>query len=88
MDSSGFSSSHVDKYYVIIIRNKTSHYTTCHINIDIESRIILYTQAIKGHRNYMKFKTPSARAMKKYKQKYILADKAYDAEKLIKCINE
>ena len=36
----------------------------------------------------MRFATPAARVMKKYKPKYILVDKAYDSEKLRKCINE
>ena len=65
MDGSGFSSSHADKYYASIIRNNYSHYTKCHITIDVESRIILYTQAIKGPRNDMKFAIPAVRAVKK-----------------------
>lgn len=88
MDGTGFVSSHADKYYASVIRNNYSHYTKCHITIDIESRIILHTQAVKGPRHDLKFATPALRAIKKHKPKYILADKVYDSEKLRTYINE
>lgn len=88
MDGSGFTSSHADKYYAKIIGNDYSHYTKCHITIDTVSRIVLHFQAIKGPRHDMKFSIASCRAIKRYKPKYILADKAYDSEELRLCINQ
>ena len=73
MDGSGFSKNCADKYYASVIGNSYSRYTKCHITIDVESRIILHSQAVNGSRNDMAFAIGAARSTKKYKPTYVLA---------------
>lgn len=79
---------YADKYYAKIRGNERKGYTKCHITIDVESGIILHSQALKGPKHDINFAIPSARAIKKYHPDYILADKAYDVEKFRNCINK
>ena len=88
LDGSGFTSNNTDKYYSKIRGNKRKHYTKSHIAIDVDTKIILYSQAVKGPRHDTKFAIASIRGIKKYKPEYILADKAYDTEPIRRCINK
>ena len=88
LDGSGFTSDNADKYYSKIRGNERKHYTKSHIAIDVDTKIILYSQAVKGPRHDTKFAIASIRAVKKYKPEYILADKAYDTEPIRRCINK
>ena len=64
------------------------NHTKCHIAIDVDSRIILYSQAVKGPRHDVKFAIASIRSLKKYNPQFIIADKAYDKNAIRTCINE
>ena len=83
---SGFTSDNADKYYSKIRERK--NFTKCHIAIDVDTRLILYSQAVKGPRHDTKFAIASIRSLKKYDVDYIIADKAYDTNKIRTCINE
>lgn len=48
LDGSEFSSDYADKYYLKIRGYNVKHYTKYHIAIDVESRMILYSQAVSG----------------------------------------
>ena len=50
-DSSGFTYNYADKYYSKIHSHYVKNFTKCHIAIDVDSRIILYSQAVKGPRH-------------------------------------
>ena len=54
----------------------------------MDSRLILHFAAQRGPRFYTRFAISAIRNIKKYKPKYILADRAYDTEPVRKCINE
>ena len=58
------------------------------IAVDVDSRILLYSQATKGPRHDTKFAIAAIRSLKKYYVDYIIADKAYDTNKIRKCINK
>lgn len=88
LDGSGFSSDFADQYYATIRGHSRKKYTKGHIAIDLESRLILHAQALNGARHDTKFAIPSLRAVKQYKPKYVLADKAYDTEPIRKCIKK
>ena len=88
LDGSGFSSDYADKYYLKIRSQNVKYYTKCHIAIDVESRMILYSQAVRGPRHDTKFAIAAIRSLKKYNIQYIIADKAYDTEPIRTCINE
>lgn len=64
------------------------NFTKYHIAVDVDSRIILYSQAVKGPRHDAKFAIASIRSLKKYNPEFIIADKAYDSNAIIICINE
>ena len=64
------------------------NFTKCHIAVDVDSRIILYSQAVKGPRHDTKFAIASIRSLKKYNPQFIIADKAYDSNAIRTCINE
>lgn len=87
LDGSGFSSDYADKYYLKIRGYNVKHFTKSHIAIDIESRMILYSQAVRGPRHDTKFAIAAIRSLKKYNIQYIIADKAYDTEPIRNCIN-
>ena len=88
LDGSGFTSDNADKYYSKIRGNERKHFTKSHIAIDVDTKIILYSQAVKGPRHDTKFAIASIRGIKKYKPEHILADKAYDTESIRRCINK
>ena len=88
LDGSGFSSDYADKYYSKIRSHDVKNHTKCHIAIDVDSRIILYSQAVKGPRHDVKFVIASIRSLKKYNPQFIIADKAYDKNAIRTCINE
>ena len=88
LDGSGFTSDYADKYYSKIRGKDVKNFTKCHIAIDVDSRIILYSQAVKGPRNDVKFAIASIRSLKKFNPKFIIADKAYDTNAIRTCINE
>ena len=88
LDGSEFSSDYADKYYLKIRRYNVKYFTKIHIAIDVESRIILYSQAVRGPKHDIKFVIAPLRSLKKYNIQYIIADKAYDTEPILNCINE
>ena len=54
----------------------------------MDSRLIVHFAAQRGPRFDTRFAISAIRNIKKYKLKYILADRAYDTEPIRKCINE
>ena len=52
---SGFISDYADKYYSKICSHDVKNFTKCHIAIDVDSRIILYSQAVKWYKHDVKF---------------------------------
>ena len=87
-DGSGFTSDNADKYYAKIRKKERKSYTKCHISIDTKSLLILDFQAQKGPRHDTKFIKPRLKRLKRFKPHYIVADKAYDSEKVRTFINE
>lgn len=88
LDGSGFTNDFADQYYAVIRGNCRKKYTKGHITVDLDSRLILHGKALNGARHDMKFAIPALRAIKRFKPKYILADKAYDTENIKKCIKK
>ena len=88
LDGSGFTNDYANKYYAIIRRKERKSYVKNHISIDVESRLILHFAAQRGPRFDTRFAIAAIRNIKKYKPKYVLADRAYDTEPIRKCINE
>ena len=88
LDGSGFTNDYADKYYAIIRRKERKSYVKNHISIDVEIRLILHFAAQRGPRFDTRFAIAAIRNIKKYKPKYILADKAYDTEPIRRCINK
>ena len=88
LDESGFTSDNADKYYSKIRDKERKNFTKCHIAIDVDTRLILYSQALKGPKHDIKFVIASIRSLKKYDVDYIIVDKAYDTNKIRTCINE
>jgi len=80
MGGGGFSSDCTDKYYLKIRGYNVKHFTKSHIAIDIESRLVLYSQAVRGFRHDTKFVIAAIICLKKYNIKYIIAVKAYGTE--------
>ena len=76
LDGSGFTNDYADKYYAIIRRKERKSYVKNHISIDAESRLILHFAAQRGPRFDTRFAIAAIRNIKKYKPKYILADRA------------
>ncbi|MDO5830011.1 MAG: transposase [Methanobrevibacter smithii] len=87
-DGTGFSSDNADKYYAKIRNNERKHYAKSHIAIDVDSRLILYSQAVRGAKHDTTFVIASIRSLKKHDPEYVTADKAYDTEKIRECINK
>lgn len=81
-DGTGFTSDNSDKYYAKIRNNERKHYTKSHIAIDVDSRLILYSQAARGPKHDTTFAIAPIRSLKKHKPEYVIADKAYDTEKI------
>ena len=88
LDGTGFTNDYADKYYAQIRGKERKSFTKCHVVVDVDSRIILYSQATKGPRHDTKFAIAAIRSLKKYYVDYIIADKAYDTNKIRECINE
>lgn len=44
LDGSGFTSDYADKYYSKIRSHDVKNFTKCHIAVDVDSRIIFYSQ--------------------------------------------
>jgi len=88
LDGSGFTNDNADKYYAEIRKKERKSYIKNHIVIDAKSRLILDYQTQKGPKHDTHFAIVSIKKTKKYKPKYILADRAYDTEPIRKCINE
>ena len=88
LDGSRFTSDYADKYCSKIRSHDVKNFTKCHIAIDVDSRIILYSQAVKGPRHDVKFTISSIRGLKKYNPQFIIADKAHDTNTIRTCINE
>lgn len=66
LESSGFSSDYADKYYLKIRGYSVKYYCKYHIAVDVDSRMILYSQAVKGPRHDTKFAITSIRSLKQY----------------------
>ena len=88
LDSSGFTNDYSDKYYSKIRSYDVKNFTKCHIAIDVDSRIILYSQAVKGQKHDTKFAIASIRSIKKYNPQFIIANQAYGSIPIKTCINE
>ena len=88
LDDTGFTNDYADKYYAQIKGKERKSYTKCHIAVDIDTKIILYSQALKCPKHDTQFAIASIRSLKKYNIKYIITDKAYDTNKIRECINE
>lgn len=88
MDGTGHTSDRGDLYYIDIRGKERKSYTKNHILIDVDTRMILHYNAVTGPKHDTKFAIPAIRSISKYKPHYILADKAYDSEKIRQCINE
>ena len=88
LDGTGFTNDYADKYYAQIRGKERKNYTKCHIAVDVDTRIILYSQALKDPKHDTQFAIASIRSLKKYNIKYIITDKAYDTNKIRECINE
>ena len=56
--------------------------------MNVHSRFILHYSVQRGPKYDTNFAIHLIRQIKKFKPKYILADKAYDTETIKKCINE
>ena len=63
-------------------------YTKSHIAIDVDSRLILYSQTVRGAKHDTTFVIASIRSLKKHDPEYVITDKAYDTEKIRECINK
>ena len=88
MDGSGFTNDYADKYYAKIRQKERKSYIKNHLTIDVKTRLILYYQTSRGPKYDTQFAKPALRQIKKYKPDYIVADKAYDTEKIREYINK
>ena len=88
LDGTGFTNDYADKYYAKIRKKERKSYVKNHITIDVDSRFILHYMVQRGPKYDTNFAIQAIRQTKKFKPKYILADKAYDTEPIRKCINE
>ena len=80
LNGSGFRSDYAYKYYLKLREYNVKHYIKCNIAINVESRIILYSQAVKSPKHDTKFAIAAIRSLKKYKIQYIITNKVYDTE--------
>ena len=85
LDSVATMQTNITQKYAITNENT---YTKSHIAIDVDSRLILYSQATRGPKHDTTFAIASIRSLKKHKPKYVIADKAYDTEKIREYINK
>ena len=61
---SGFTSDDADKYYSKIGDKERKNFPKCHIAIDVNTRLILCSQAVNGPRHDTKFAITSIRSLK------------------------
>lgn len=85
LDSVATMQTNITQKYAITNENT---YTKTHITIDVDSRLILYSQAVREPKHDTTFAIASIRSLKKHKPEYVIADKAYDTEKIRECINK
>lgn len=85
LDSVATMQTNITQKYAITNENT---YTKSHIAIDVDSRLILYLQAVRKPKHDTTFAIASIRSLKKYKSEYVIVDKAYDTEKIRECINK
>ena len=85
LDSVATMQTNITQKYAITNENT---YTKSHIAIDVDSRLILYSQAVRRPKHDTTFAIASIRNLKKHKLEYVIADKAYDTEKIRECINK
>ena len=85
LDSVATMQTNITQKYAITNENT---YTKSHIAIDVDSRLILYSQAVRRLKHNTTFAIASIRNLKKHKLEYVIADKAYDTEKIRECINK
>ena len=64
-DGSGVTSDYADKYYSKICGRDVKNFTKCYIVVDVDSRIILYSQTVKGPKHDAKFAIASIKSLKK-----------------------
>ena len=85
LDSVATMQTNITQKYAITNENT---YTKSHIAIDVDSRLILYSQTVRGAKHDITFVIASIRSLKKHDPEYVIADKAYDTEKIRECINK
>ena len=85
LDSIATMQTNITQKYAITNENT---YTKPHIAIDVDSRLILYSQAVIRSKHDITFAIASIRSLKKHETEYVIADKAYDTEKIRECINK
>ena len=69
-------------------RHDVKNFPKCHITIDVDSRMILYLQAVNGQIHNIKFVIVLIRTLIKYNPQFIIDDKAYGSNTIRTCINE
>ena len=77
LDSVATMQTNITQKYAITNENT---YTKSHIAIDVDSRLILYSQAVRRPKHDTTFAIASIRNLKKHKLEYVIADKAYDTD--------
>lgn len=75
LDSVATMPTNITQKYAITNENT---YTKSHIAINVDSRLILYSQATRELKHDTTFAVASIRSLKKHKPEYVIADKAYD----------
>jgi len=88
LDRTGFTNSYSDIYYNNRTKKPRRRYVKNHITIDSKYMLIRHHNATKGPKYDTNFAISAIKTIKKFKPKYILADKAYDTEKIKKTIIE
>ena len=88
LDGSGMTNNYSDIYYNRRTNKTKRSYIKNHITIDSKYMLIRHSQALNGARHDTQFAIAAINVIKKYNPKYVLADKAYDSEKIRKQVNE
>ena len=88
LDGTGYTNSYSDIYYNNRTNKTRRQYIKNHITIDSKYMLIRHYNALKGPKFDTVFAISAIRAIKKYKPRYILADRAYDSEIIKKTIVE
>ena len=66
LDGTGFTNDYADKYYAQIRGKERKSFTKCHVVVDVDSRIILYSQSDK--RSKTRLQNYAIAANKKFKE--------------------